>query len=108
MQLRTLLAATPVRQVIGPLDRPVEGIAYDSRRVQKNSLFVALRGEKFDGHEFIGQAIERGASVIVAEREATVPRATCLLVENTRSALPDLAAAFYGAPARRLKLAGVT
>src|SRR5437867_3007856 len=108
MQLKTLLAATPVRQVIGPLDRPVENIAYDSRRVQKNSLFVALRGEKFDGHEFIGQAIERGASVIVAEREEKNPRATCLLVENTRSALPDLAAAFYGAPARRLKLAGVT
>ena len=108
MQLKTLAGAIPVRQVIGPLDRTVESIAYDSRRVQRNGLFVALRGEKNDGHEFIGQAIENGASVIVAEREEKNPRATCLLVENTRPALADLAATFYGLPARRLKLAAVT
>ena len=108
MQLKTLAGAIPVRQVIGPLDRTVESIAYDSRRVQRNGLFVALRGERNDGHEFIGQAIENGASVIVAEREEKNPRATCLLVENTRTALADLAATFYGLPARRLKLAAVT
>jgi UDP-N-acetylmuramoyl-L-alanyl-D-glutamate--2,6-diaminopimelate ligase len=108
MQLKTLAGAITIRRVIGPLDRPVEGIAYDSRRVQKNGLFVALRGEKFDGHEFIGQAIEKGASVIVAERVETNPRVTCLVVENARRALADLAATFYGMPARRLKLAGVT
>jgi UDP-N-acetylmuramoyl-L-alanyl-D-glutamate--2,6-diaminopimelate ligase len=108
MQLKTLAGAIPVRQVIGPLDRAVESIAYDSRRVQRNGLFVALRGERNDGHEFIGQAIEKGASVIVAEREEKNPRATCLLVENTRTALADLAATFYGLPTRRLKLAAVT
>src|SRR5689334_15025078 len=108
MQLKTLLASTPVRQVIGPLDRPVENIAYDSRRVQRNTLFVALRGEKADGHEFIGQAIAKGASVIVAEREEKDPRVTCLVVENTRTALADFSATFYGCPARKLKLAAVT
>src|ERR1700745_1268490 len=108
MQLKTLLSATPVRQVIGSLDRPVENIAYDSRRVQRNSLFAALRGEKTDGHQFTGQAIDKGASVIVAERENNDPRATCLVVENTRSALADLSAAFYGHPERKLKLAAVT
>src|SRR5947209_15751357 len=108
MQLKTLLAATPVRQVIGPLDRPVENIAYDSRRVQRNTLFVALRGEKTDGHEFIGQAIAKGASVIVAEREEKNSRVTCLVVENTRTALADFSATFYGHAARKLKLAGVT
>ena len=108
MQLKNLATATPVRQIIGPLDRPVESIAYDSRRVQRNSLFVALHGEKTDGHEFIGQAIEKGASVIVAEREEKYPRATCVVVEDTRSALADLAASFYGFPSRRLKLAAVT
>src|SRR6266404_1597489 len=108
MQLKTLLAATPVRQVIGPLDRAVENIAYDSRRVQRNSLFAALRGEKTDGHQFIGQAIDKGASVIVAERQNNDPRITCLVVENTRTALADLSAAFYGHPARKLKLAAVT
>src|SRR6059036_1223232 len=108
MQLKTLLPATPVRQVIGPLDRPVENIAYDSRRVQRNTLFVALRGEKADGHQFIGQAISKGASVIVAEREEKDPRITCLVVEDTRTALADFSAAFYGHPARKLKMAAVT
>ncbi|HET9368488.1 MAG TPA: UDP-N-acetylmuramoyl-L-alanyl-D-glutamate--2,6-diaminopimelate ligase [Candidatus Udaeobacter sp.] len=108
MQLKTLLSATAVRQVIGTLDRTVENIAYDSRRVQRNGMFVALRGEKSDGHEFIGQAIEKGASVIVAEREEQNPRATCLVVENTRTALADFAETFYGHPGRKLKLAAVT
>src|SRR5438034_4909447 len=108
MQLKTLVAAIPIRQVIGTLDRTVESIAYDSRRLQRNGLLVAWRGEKADGHEFIGQAIEKGASVIVTEREEKPPRATCLVVENTRAALADLSAIFYGHPARRLKLAAVT
>src|SRR5438105_12392629 len=108
MQLKTLLSATAVRQIIGTLDRTVENIAYDSRRVQRNGMFVALRGEKSDGHEFIGQAIEKGAAVIVAEREEQNPRATCLVVENTRTALADFAETFYGHPGRRLKLAAVT
>ena len=108
MQLKTLLAAIPVRQIIGTLDRPVESIAYDSRRMQRNGLFVAIRGEKVDGHEFIGQAVEKGASVIVAEREEKHLRATSVVVEDTRTALADLSTIFYGRPAQRLKLAAVT
>src|SRR3954469_8860127 len=108
MQLKTLVTAIPVRQVIGPLDRAVESIAYDSRRVQKNGLFVALRGEKTDGHDFIEQAIEKGAVAIVVEREEKQSRATSIVVENTRTAMADLAATFYGFPIRKLKLAGVT
>src|SRR5947208_771638 len=108
MQLKTLLAATPVREIIGPTDRAVESIAYDSRRVQRDGLFVALRGEKSDGHDFIGQAIEKGAAVIVAGRAEKHSRATCVVVENTRSAMADLATRFYNFPGRKLKLAAVT
>src|SRR5213080_2838635 len=108
MQLKSFLDATPVRQVIGPLDRQVENIAYDSRRVQRHTMFVALRGEKADGHQFIGQAIDKGASVIVAEREQKDPRVTSLIVEHTRTALADSSAAFYGHLSRKLKLAAVT
>src|SRR5438094_4001684 len=108
MQLKTLLTATSVRQVFGSVDRPVENIAYDSRRVQRHTMFVALRGEKADGHQFIGHAIDKGASVIVAEREQKDPRITCLVVENSRTALADFSAAFYSHPARNLKLAAVT
>src|SRR5205807_186070 len=103
MQLKTLLAAIPVRQIIGTLDRPVESIAYDSRRVQKNGLFVAMRGEKVDGHDFMGQAVEKGASVILAEREEKHLRATCVVVENARTALADLSGIFYVRPGQRLK-----
>ena len=108
MQLKTLLGAIPVREIIGPADRAVESIAYDSRRVQRNGLFVALRGEKSDGHDFIGQAIEKGATVIVAERADRTSRATCVVVENTRAAMADLSAKFFNFPARKLKLVGVT
>jgi UDP-N-acetylmuramoyl-L-alanyl-D-glutamate--2,6-diaminopimelate ligase len=108
MQLKILASSIPVRQIIGTLDRAVESIAYDSRRVQKNGLFVALRGEKTDGHQFIEQAIERGASVIVTEREEKQPRVTDLVVDDTRTAMADLAAAFYGWPATKLKMAAVT
>ena len=108
MQLKTLAAAISPREIIGPIDRVVESIAYDSRRVQRDGLFVALRGEKTDGHQFIDQAIEKGATVIVTEREVQSPRATCLVVENTRAALADLAGTFYQRPDRRLKLAAVT
>ncbi|MGI9086697.1 MAG: UDP-N-acetylmuramoyl-L-alanyl-D-glutamate--2,6-diaminopimelate ligase [Chthoniobacterales bacterium] len=108
MLLKNLLTAIEPRAVLGAVDRPVESVAYDSRRVQKNALFVALRGEKSDGHQFIDQAIEKGASVIVTERECQQSRATCVQVPNTRTALADLAAAFYERPTRRLKMAGVT
>src|SRR5436853_6584963 len=108
MQLKILLSAISVREIIGPVDRAVESIAYDSRSVQRDGLFVALRGEKSDGHNFIGQAIEKGATVIVAERTEKHSRATCVVVENTRTAMADIAARFYNFPARKLKLAAVT
>jgi len=108
MQLKILAAAISPRQIVGSLDRVVEGIAYDSRRVQKNFLFVALRGEKSDGHQFVDQAIEKGATVIVTEEEISQARATCLVVENTRQALADLGAAFFDRPVRRLKMAAIT
>lgn len=108
MLLKTLLAAVAPRATIGPVDRNVDAIAYDSRRVQANGIFVALRGEKSDGNRFVDQAIEKGATVIVTETELRNPRATTVQVENTRTALADLAAAFYQHPMRRLKLAAVT
>src|SRR5947207_14680131 len=107
MQLKTLVAGIPLRQVIGTLDRPVESIAYDSRRAQRDGLFVALRGGKSDGHQCVGQAIEKGASVIVTEREEKYPRVTCLVVENSRTALAELSRVFYGRTGDSLTVATV-
>jgi UDP-N-acetylmuramoyl-L-alanyl-D-glutamate--2,6-diaminopimelate ligase len=108
MQLKHLLSAISPQSVIGPADRQIDGIAYDSRRATKNTLFVALRGEKSDGHAFIDQAVERGATAVVTDHLLAQARATVVQVADTRAALADVAAAFYGNPMRRLKMAGVT
>jgi len=108
MQLKALLAKVPTVMTVGSADRDITAICYDSRRVQKNSLFVAMSGEKADGNSYIEEAIERGAVAIVTEEEQTQPRATIVIVQNARQALADLAAEFYGNPSLGLKVAGIT
>ena len=108
MQLKALLSKIPVTLTIGPVDREISAICYDSRRVTKNALFVALRGEKADGNAYIDAAIERGAVAVVTEEEQSQRRATLAIVPNARQALADLAAEFYGRPALGLKVAGIT
>jgi len=108
MQLKLLAQATQVTEIAGPLDREIDGIFYDSRRVQKNGLYVAMRGAQVDGHQFTEQAIERGAAAIVVERPESHARATALVVPDSRAALADLAFTFFKKPALRLKMAGVT
>src|SRR5689334_3578184 len=108
MQLKVLAESIPTREIVGPLDREIDGIFYDSRRVQKNGLYVAMRGANVDGHQFTEQAIERGAAAIVVERPESHSRATALVVKDSRVALADLAFTFFKKPALRLKMAGVT
>ncbi|MDB6173418.1 MAG: murE [Chthoniobacteraceae bacterium] len=108
MQLKALLSAAATTFVDGPVDREITSIAYDSRRVEPGALFVALKGEKSDGSEFIAQAVERGAAAIVSEHGQVKTAATSVVVPNARLALADLAAAFFQHPSRFLKIAGVT
>ena len=108
MQLKALLSKTPTLLTVGPADREIAALCYDSRRVQKNSLFVALSGAKEDGNKYIEEAIERGAVAVVTEQEQAQMRATLVVVANARQALADLAAEFYGRPSLGLKVAGIT
>src|SRR5256885_894405 len=108
MQLKTLIAHVKTLQINGPTDRDIVSIAYDSRRVKKGSLFVALRGEKVDGHEFIQQAINQGAVAVVSERAEQDARVTSIAVEDSRAALADLAAVFFQYPSHYLKMTAVT
>ena len=81
-------------------------ITDDSRKVSPGCVFVCIRGKRFDGHSAAGQAIAAGAVCVVAERDTgAAPR---LLVKNSREAYALLCAAFYGFPARKLTLVGVT
>jgi UDP-N-acetylmuramoyl-L-alanyl-D-glutamate--2,6-diaminopimelate ligase len=109
MQLRTLLQHVPALTVEGPQEREFVGLAYDSRRVTPGMVFFAIPGLNTDGHDFIADAIERGAVAVVCQRNGFVPRrATKIKVADTRLALALAAAAFYDQPSRKLKVIGVT
>lgn len=89
-------------------DITITGITSDSRRVQPGCLFIAIRGESFDGHRFISDAIERGASAVVGIEPARDLKVPYFCIPDSRQALPHLAAAFHGFPARKLTVIGVT
>lgn len=109
MQLKTLLSKLTITGTEGATDRPIDSLCYDSRRAQENSLFIALRGEKVDGHHYIDQAIANGATAVLVEEPVFVSsKVTRIIVPDTRAAMADAACAFYRDPALRLKTAGVT
>jgi len=88
---------------------PIESVTDDSRRVAEKTLFIAVRGENVDGHEFIADAVQRGAAAVVCERApAPLPSCPVLTVQNSRAAMSALASAFHGHPARDLFMVGVT
>jgi UDP-N-acetylmuramoyl-L-alanyl-D-glutamate--2,6-diaminopimelate ligase len=89
-------------------DLPIQGIAIDSRAVKPGYLFAAMRGGSFDGHDFIPKAIENGAVAIVGEKDLTGCPVPYICLENTRQSLTWIAASFYGFPARKLTVIGVT
>lgn len=110
MNLKDLVGELPLTRLIGPADREIASLCWDSRRAAPGSLFVAVRGFQTDGHAYIPAALERGACALVAEEvpEALPEGVTCVVVENSRAALAQLAACWYGHPERQLKLIGVT
>jgi len=94
-------------RVVGHLPLSVETIVTDSRVTQPGALYVALRGERVDGHQFVRAAVANGAVAVVAERESLVD-APQVIVEDTRVAISRLADAFYGHPSRLLRVTGIT
>lgn len=89
------------------LERITAGsVTNDSRQVREGSIFVCVRGGRFDGHTKAAEALEHGAAAIVAERELGLSRE--ILVENSRAAYARLCGNHFGNPARRLKLVGIT
>lgn len=110
MRLEALLREVGYVAASGEPEAEIREIAFDSRTVRPGSLFVAIPGSKHDGHEYIPEAIARGAVAIVGERDLT-PEAEGVIyirVPNSRRALALLAAAFYGHPTSRLYTVGIT
>lgn len=109
MKLADIIETLQPLAVEGPVDREITGITYDSRRVMPGNLFVAVRGERTDGHRFVEAAIDRGASAILLERDAGLnPRATRIRVADVRRTMALVSAHFYNHPSQQLKVAGVT
>ena len=105
MLLSCLAKATP-HTLIGE-DVEVNELRYNSRKVEKGDVFCCVVGTFADGHKYAAQAVEAGAAALVVERQLDldVPQ---ILVENTRIAMAEMAAAYYGNPADEMVMVGIT
>lgn len=123
MRLGSLLAGVTVRKmfqtVFGRMvvthEVEVNRVQYDSRRVERGDLFVAISGTASDGHRFISSAIAQGANVVVVERDDAISDPECmhtgvvkLVVQDSRAALAQMAANYYGRPADAMTVVGIT
>lgn len=109
--LSELLEEVSYECVRGRLDREISDIVYDSRKVQAGCLFVCIPGARADGHQYAAAAVQAGASAILAEREVELPEGadvTVILVDNTCYAMAFASAAYFGHPAKQMKIIGVT
>lgn len=110
MILSEILYKVSLQAVSGKTDIEINKIVFDSRQVEKGSLFVAIGGTQVDGHQFISKAIDLGASAILCEHlpESLNEEITYIQVENSARAMGFAAANFYQHPSKKLKLVGVT
>jgi UDP-N-acetylmuramoyl-L-alanyl-D-glutamate--2,6-diaminopimelate ligase len=108
--LRDILYNVRITSTSGEMDKEVAHIASDSRNIVTGCLFVAIKGTKSDGHDFIEKAITLGASIVVCEKlpEATYDKVTYVTVKSTVVAFGIMVGNFYGNPSKNLKLVGVT
>jgi len=109
MQLQELADSLCPLRIEGSLEREVTGLAYDSRRVLPGMVFVAVPGRRTDGHEFVSDAVDRGACAVVCQRNGlALQKAARIKVADTREALARAAVVFYQNPSTRLRVIGVT
>lgn len=110
ISLKDILYKVAIDVVKGSTDISIDKIEFDSRKIQENDVFVAIRGSLSDGHEYIEKAINLGATVIVCETlpAIIITGITYIQVKDTNMALAYLAANYYGNPSHNLKLVGIT
>ena len=109
MKLAELLEKTEYEVLRGSTDIEITEIVNDSRKVKKGCVFPCIRGASFDGHKFAAEVASKGAAAIVAEEDVDVPDGvTVILVKDSRIAMARMACAWFGYPADRLKMNGIT
>lgn len=107
MRLKEVKELIPNSKIFGSENVQIKSLAYDSREVEKGALFTAIRGYRFDGHDYISEAREKGAKALIVEEKGDY-NLPYLLVEDSRFVLAKVSAAFYGYPGRKMTLIGVT
>ena len=107
MQLRKLLEKVDIVNCFADTNSEVSGVSYDTRSISTGEIFVAIKGHGCDGHDFISDAITKGATLVVCTKapEAEIPY---VLVKDSRKALASISAAWFGYPAEKMKMIGVT
>jgi len=109
MKLSTLAQELKEKTVEGDDAVEITGISTDSRKVQPGDLFVGISGNIEDGHQYMGEALKRGAAALVGETSPPdIAGAAFIRVPNSRIAVAFLAEAFYGHPSRELNVVGIT
>ena len=110
MKLSHLLNGIDALEIRGDTSGNVSGVCYDSRKCKKGSVFVAITGVELNGHDFMLDAVKRGARYVIYDEDEApfVPDAVCIKVKNSRLALSSLAKNFYDNPSRDICLIGVT
>ena len=106
--LQVLEGQVKILERHGDPNTVVKAITHDSRAVSSGSLFVAVRGEQVDGHQFIPAAVSGGAGALVMQQPASVETIPFVRVDDSRKALGLLGSRFYGDPSSRIRLIGVT
>ncbi|MCX6300668.1 MAG: UDP-N-acetylmuramoyl-L-alanyl-D-glutamate--2,6-diaminopimelate ligase [Bacteroidia bacterium] len=109
-QLDEILAGIDIVSFSGDEKRDIKDIVFDSRNVKPDSLFVAVKGSKSDGHDYINLALESGASAIICESLPDNPdnKVCWIKTGDSAKALGQASSNFYGRPSASLKLVGVT
>lgn len=110
-ECKSLLKDISYRIIKGRDDRQVSSVVYNSNLVEKDCLFICIVGAKFDAHEKAAEAVEKGAAVLVVSHEVKLPEdaeVTVIMVEDTRYAMAFISAAYFGNPADKLKVIGIT
>ncbi len=109
MKLRDLLCGLDYSCISGDIDIEINDLVYDSRKVKKGTAFFCIPGAKVDGHDFAPSAINNGASALIVSKMLQVPDGITLIqVKSVRHALAFMSAVFFGRPAERVKLIGIT
>lgn len=92
----------------GRADVAIRAVTADSKRVEPGTFFVAIRGERFDGHDYLDEVIRRGAAAVLVERESIRLPVPVVVVKDSRRALAHVAVRWFGFPADRLTCVGIT